>query len=933
MIMDFKEALLIINEVIPETKGKNYDGIIVKKLEASNTLDEGRTTNQTHIAITGNQMDIFPYLSADGYFNRQYEQRDDALKKYFVAQIPIRIYKSNVVKLGEPVDDILFDSSGICNTASCVVRSRRKDAADQVQLSLTTNDDKSFVLFRKKVHAGSYLVLLKVKEKFLYDCFAVKQDAAYELSTLNNCFYKDLTKTPVNVEELLEKEKVDESVEDDSIDEYERAAKYLQNYASKNEIIITERSDVEIIREDFIKRYGPEKLASLEDDELLEKMFYSKGDNSDALCFWLEMNKECRKSFGSIAGGSAYKFGLFQKKDTGVWQTGSSLKPIDLSEEDALIRGKAIRDGLLKACKIIEDAKLETLDDYEKLDETLLKETSNEYFYYNWAWAHKYFSIIYPEKLSSYHNDDWQKHILRGLGIKPSEKFYGRSGQIAIVQRHANWIYRQFMDVALPKFGGVKQFLRLGSSDDERGYASEWKQKSIVGIGWPAVCSLEDYRDEDGWLDIDKIIAKLKEAYYKEESMSSTATRKAGELIRFFEASSDSIFVVMEGEKLIGLVDEVGSYSYDDSLNLSNIKSGKWHTPFEDGEQLPNKSEGKLTSCYQFKDDDNLLYLYKKYFYGDELEEEEDMENKLKNCLEVQREHRENAIYPLNQIIYGAPGTGKTYSTAEYAIAIIENREADLSKKTYDERKAVMKKYNDYIRKGQIVFTTFHQSYGYEEFIQGLRPDTKSEKMAFKTVDGVFKHIADVALNDPDNNYVIIIDEINRANISKVFGELITLIEEDKRWGELNETCATLQSGDVFAVPNNLYIIGTMNSADKSISLIDAALRRRFEFVEQKPEPELIDDSSLKGVLSKMNSKLADELDSSDLLIGHSYFMNKSEAALPSIMNNSIIPLLYEYFYDNKKKVASVLDYSLGDLNIEIVDDKMGRLSVKKKAD
>ena len=242
-----------------------------------------------------------------------------------------------------------------------------------------------------------------------------------------------------------------------------------------------------------------------------------------------------------------------------------------------------------------------------------------------------------------------------------------------------------------------------------------------------------------------------------------------------------------------------------------------------------------------------------------------------------------------------------------------------------------MKKYNDLIRQGRIVFTTFHQSYGYEEFIQGLRPDTNSDKMSFKTVDGIFKHIADVALNDLENNYVIIIDEINRANISKVFGELITLIEEDKRLGEVNETCATLQSGDIFAVPNNLYIVGTMNSADKSISLIDAALRRRFDFVEQKPDPDLIDDPKLKAVLSKMNAKLADELDSSDLLIGHSYFMNKTESSLPSVLNNNIIPLLYEYFYDNKKKVANVLDYSIGDINVEILDDKMGRLSVKKK--
>lgn len=303
---------------------------------------------------------------------------------------------------------------------------------------------------------------------------------------------------------------------------------------------------------------------------------------------------------------------------------------------------------------------------------------------------------------------------------------------------------------------------------------------------------------------------------------------------------------------------------------------------------------------------------------------------KKKTCLEVVRTPRVNFIHPLNFIIYGAPGTGKTYSTAEYALAIIENRAVDTRRKSYEERKAVMATYNDYVRKGQIVFTTFHQSYGYEEFIQGLRPDTKSGKMAFITVDGVFKRLADDALDNHEKNYVIIIDEINRANISKVFGELITLIESDKRWGEVNETCATLQSGDIFAVPNNLYIVGTMNSADKSISLIDAALRRRFEFIEQYPNASLVDDPTLRDVLSKINTILADSLESSDLLIGHSYFMGKTVDDLCAVLNNSIIPLLYEYYYDNKKKVIGVLTDALKDLGIIIVDDKISRVRVEK---
>lgn len=315
----------------------------------------------------------------------------------------------------------------------------------------------------------------------------------------------------------------------------------------------------------------------------------------------------------------------------------------------------------------------------------------------------------------------------------------------------------------------------------------------------------------------------------------------------------------------------------------------------------------------------------------DGTEEESNYPNIKLSCLDVKRSPRTTKVHPLNCIIYGAPGTGKTYATAEYALAIIEERPVDKTRKTFTQRRAVMDKYNEFVRKGQVVFTTFHQSYGYEEFIQGLRPDTKSEHMSFITSDGVFKRIADAALVDKDNNYLIIIDEINRANISKVFGELITLIEDDKRWGEVNETCATLQSGDVFAVPNNLYIVGTMNSADKSISLIDAALRRRFEFFEQYPDADLIDDAVLKSVFNKINIFLADSLESSDLLVGHSYFMNKTEADLCAILNNSIIPLLYEYYYDNKKKVISVLTDALKDLKIEIKDPKISRVYVVAK--
>lgn len=206
--MEFYAAEKIINYVIPACRSKEYDGIIVKRLEASNTLDEGRTTNQTHIAISGEQMNMFPYLRADGYFRCNYDDRDDQLKKYFITQIPLHIYEENVTCLAENGESgIAFDGNESKCVRASIVRSRRKEQADQVQLSLTTVDDRDFVAFRKLLHVGDYLVLLKHKEKLSYDCFGVKKEeeekGEQRLLTLNNGFYKRPTNTKVDIEKFI----------------------------------------------------------------------------------------------------------------------------------------------------------------------------------------------------------------------------------------------------------------------------------------------------------------------------------------------------------------------------------------------------------------------------------------------------------------------------------------------------------------------------------------------------------------------------------------------------------------------------------------------------------------------------------------------------------------------------------------------------------
>jgi 5-methylcytosine-specific restriction protein B len=412
---------------------------------------------------------------------------------------------------------------------------------------------------------------------------------------------------------------------------------------------------------------------------------------------------------------------------------------------------------------------------------------------------------------------------------------------------------------------------------------------------------------------------------------------------------------------------------------------------------------------------------------------------------------------PLNQILYGPPGTGKTYSTIDRALDILDraSQETDPKKKRAEN----LETFKTLLNK-KIFFVTMHPSYGYEDFVQGIRPKVFEERNAegeitrkdliFENKDGIFKRVAEKAqeifiedgvetkknienkdvakvccfmamyntkgeqeanaamgkssykevykvlsklsglsenyikqikdrydnlfphrkghvnkdlkkynkkilsnsetwpqqdvfdelkektfeevagianeiLNKPieekkvteeNQNFVLILDEINRANISKVFGELITLLEEDKRIGGDNELSVTLPSGEEFSIPPNLYIIGTMNTADKSIALVDIALRRRFQFEALYPNPSVIDEfgkvenSEKKHLMENLNQKLIEPdgefFKGVDFQIGHAYFLKNN--TLNDVVDQNIIPLLTEYFRNDLQKVKALLD-------------------------
>lgn len=416
----------------------------------------------------------------------------------------------------------------------------------------------------------------------------------------------------------------------------------------------------------------------------------------------------------------------------------------------------------------------------------------------------------------------------------------------------------------------------------------EWRQRGIAAIGWPDLGDISTLSEAD-------FQARSKAKYDKDK-------RSAGPYqVWLFRA-------IQPGDHVIA------NNGRTSILGVGTVTEGYRYRPGEhtvEGEDFPHQIKVKWEDTT-----------------ARDIEDQADWTRTLR---ELPQEKFETLVGgsgavpfavtdPSNIILYGPPGTGKTYNVRRRALELLGDATASDAPNDH-----VQTEWERLRQAGQIVFCTFHQAFAYEEFVEGLRAITDDDgDVHYRVEPGIFKRIAATAAQQRKHAFVLVIDEINRANIARVFGELITLLEPDKRLGNPNELRVQLPSSkEWFGVPPNLHVLGTMNTADRSIALMDVALRRRFTFEEMMPDVGALNDTLAEAnvnedvrklvvaVFTKLNERLRYLYDR-EHQIGHAYFLGvRSLADLRAVFANRILPLLQEYFFGQWDKVALALGYPI----------------------
>lgn len=660
----------------------------------------------------------------------------------------------------------------------------------------------------------------------------------------------------------------------------------------------------------FRQKFSPDRLSNIDGEELLDYMHNTSNRNS--LVYWLEFKNddEFPALFGSIAGGSSLKFGLYRRRETGQWTTGSPQNQRVLSISEAIQIARSHREQLLAGCKLLEKLTINASDEaYIHIQEDMEQQAPD---ICDTAWGHKYFHLMSPEKLDDYHVAYFQRFYLIKLLQTPVE----REGRFTNAGRYVE-IAKEFL---LPTTilttlinqinGRPHRYWRIGTRSNDTGESwwDEMKEGGFVSVGWDKLGDLSwvKYNQESK----DRLRRLMSKTYCP--NSPAAAGRNSNKLFNFATViGNGDIVLASDGMNIHGIGRVNGEYEFTKETDWPHRRPVEWLSL--ETWPLPER-EGLLSAVSELRKVPNLLEIERHLRYTTPPQVIPQTRARVTRLPGIAG-HIQDVLERKRQVIlYGPPGTGKTFWAYQTALQLA----ARMSFGKYFEE--LNKEQQDVIigngeALGLVCTCTFHPSYGYEDFIEGYRPVIINDQPAFHLVDGIFKRMCQDAVNQTKHKFFLIIDEINRGDIPRIFGELITLLEKDKR----DKPVLLPISGQSFHVPDNLYIIGTMNTADRSIALLDAALRRRFGFIELMPDPSLLDITLANGLplglwLAALNQRIVTAIgrDARNLQVGHAYFLDNGKpvsdfAQFSRILQEDVLPLLEEYSYEDFDALEKIL--------------------------
>lgn len=677
---------------------------------------------------------------------------------------------------------------------------------------------------------------------------------------------------------------------------------------SQEEIMISEEK-----RLSFIKKFPVEKIKEMKLEEYALQKDNFPDKYQETMIYYLER----KNILAGIGGGNSSKFYIYMDKE-GNYCKGYSGKKKILKGEELEEEFTKLKESIYKVITLAREDKIEEIS---KLNIPI------------WNMVLLKLLVIYvPEKFLDVLSSSCIVPLAKDIGL--DEKYDINSDNIILLNYQANKILKKeevFKDWNYERLGkliytiyntekNTANYWAIGSTYEEEGSMLEsFIKNNVVGIGYFRK-DISDYLDDKE--ELKKFIDSKKDSKSKQPITTFTKIKK-GDLIALKTSytkgpRTNSISILRVDA--IGRVkeDPVDGYVFDEKL----------------GHTLP----------VEWIDTEERIFENVAYFKAISQVQNKEIINKIFKGKDNKSSKKEikHEIESRNIIFYGPPGTGKTYNVVNKALEIIDKQYYKdlINNDSKEARINAVEEFNKLMENNQIGFCTFHQSYGYEEFVEGLKSDGNGN---FVCQDGILKDIsiraAYAGLSNKDTNkvdinkkkesvinnirnkeifnfngkdkFVLIIDEINRGNISKIFGELLTLLEEDKRITRENQvTCKLTYTKENFSLPPNLYILGTMNTADRSIALLDIALRRRFDFIEMMPDTSMlepIEDVNLSQMLDIINNRIEYFYDR-DHMIGHAYLTNVEKIEdISKVLKNKIIPLLQEYFYDDFEKIGLIL--------------------------